>query len=252
MSSPLKTFVLRLPSRPAGLSARCCPRASLTTTARPVASLTQSRTQSPLHPQRSYILFTASSSPIQQQLRRKGTSHAAAAQKELDAGRFRTAGDLNAKHPSSQTPRHEQVSSDPARTAPPLDWNTFFKLRLKRRRIQVFFSATMGIVGFVAGVALLPTGIAEPLVSQIPLDPFISLGLLTIAFAGAGWLVGPSIGSQVFYLTNGRFVNQIKKKEAEFFARIKKNRVDPANSSAANPGKLLARFSVMIWFYGES
>lgn len=72
---------------------------------------------------------------------------------------------------------------------------------------------------------------------MIPLDPFISLGLMTVAFAGVGWLVGPSIGGQVFYLLNGRLKPQIKQKEAEFFARVKKNRVDPTNSSAANPGK---------------
>ncbi|KAL6862613.1 TIM23 complex component [Amphichorda felina] len=195
MSAPLKTFVLRLPSRPASLSTRCCARASLTTTARPV---TTALSQQALRPStRSTIM------PQLQQLRRK-TDDAAGAQKSAGA-------------------------------PPPLDWNTFFKLRLRRRRIQVFFSATMGVVGFAAGAALLPTGLAEPLVSQIPLDPFISLGLLTVAFAGVGWLVGPSIGSQVFYMANRRLKSQIAQKEAEFFARIKKNRVDPTNSSAANP-----------------
>ncbi|KAF4126978.1 mitochondrial import inner membrane translocase subunit TIM23 [Geosmithia morbida] len=106
---------------------------------------------------------------------------------------------------------------------------------LRRRRIQVFFSITSSAVGLVLGVVLLSTGVAEPLVAQIPLDPFISLGLLTMTFAGAGWLVGPSIGSQVFYLMNRSLKNQINHKEAEFFARIRKNRVDPSNSSTANP-----------------
>lgn len=186
MTAPLKTFVLRLPSRPAaaGLNTRCCSRASLTIAARPITT----------------ALSPSSPSTIVHQLR----------------------------HASSSTA---------ASTAPALDWNTFFKLRLRRRRIQVFFSATTAVVGLATGAALLTsTGIAEPLVGQIPLDPFISLGLMTVAFAGAGWLVGPSIGSQVFYLANRRLKSQIAQKEAEFFARIKKNRVDPTNSSAANPG----------------
>lgn len=217
MSAPIKTFVLRLPSRPAGAfsSQRCC--ASLTqSTARSIT------TASALRPSRATSIV-----PQLQQLTRN-ISHTSPAQKSATANQFRPASDLASKKPAA--------SPADGAAPPPLDWNTFFKLRLRRRRIQVFFSATMGVVGFGAGAALLPTGIAEPLVAQIPLDPFISLGMLTVAFAGVGWLVGPSIGSQVFYLMNHRVKAQIAQKEAEFFARIKKNRVDPTNSSAANPG----------------
>lgn len=76
---------------------------------------------------------------------------------------------------------------------------------------------------------------------QIPLDPFVTLGLMTLACAAMGWLVGPSIGNQVFYLMNHRLKGQMMKKEKEFFARVKKNRVDPTNSSAGNPGMQLAK-----------
>ncbi|KAL3954071.1 hypothetical protein ACCO45_012027 [Purpureocillium lilacinum] len=68
-----------------------------------------------------------------------------------------------------------------------------------------------------------------------PLDPFVTLGLMTLACAGMGWLVSPSIGNQVFYLLNHRYKAQMIQKEVEFFARVKKNRVDPSNSSAGNP-----------------
>ncbi len=71
---------------------------------------------------------------------------------------------------------------------------------------------------------------------QVPLDPFVTLGLMTMACAGMGWLVGPSLGSQVFYLMNRRYKTQMMEKESEFFTRVKKNRVDPSNSSAGNPG----------------
>lgn len=82
---------------------------------------------------------------------------------------------------------------------------------------------------------MLSAGVAEPLVMQIPLDPFVTLGLMTLACAAMGWLVGPSIGNQVFYLMNHRLKAQMMNKETEFFARVKKNRVDPTNSSAGNP-----------------
>lgn len=83
---------------------------------------------------------------------------------------------------------------------------------------------------------LLSTGVAEPVIGQIPLDPILTLGLMTFACVGMGWLVGPSIGSQVFYALNRRHKKQMTQKEAQFFARIKKHRVDPSNSSAGNPG----------------
>ena len=117
-----------------------------------------------------------------------------------------------------------------------LDWNSFFTLRLRRRRIQLLFSVTTGLLGGAGGAILLSTGMAEPLVMQVPLDPFVTLGLMTLACAGMGWLIGPSIGNQVFYLINHRFKAQMMQKETEFFARVKKHRVDPTNSSAGNPG----------------
>ena len=91
---------------------------------------------------------------------------------------------------------------------------------------------------------LLSTGLAEPLVSQVPLDPFVTLGLMTVACAGMGWLVGPSVGNQVFYLMNRRYKTQMLEKESEFFARVKKNRVDPSNSSAGNPGTYMLPLSL--------
>ncbi|KAM4054462.1 mitochondrial import protein [Hirsutella rhossiliensis] len=118
---------------------------------------------------------------------------------------------------------------------PALDWNSFFQLRLRRRRIQIAFSVAGGLMGGAGGAILVSTGLAEPLVMQVPLDPFFTLGLMTLACAGMGWLVGPSLGNQVFYILNRRLKVQMMDKESEFFARVKKNRVDPSNSSAGNP-----------------
>ncbi|KAH7248674.1 mitochondrial import protein Pam17-domain-containing protein [Fusarium redolens] len=118
---------------------------------------------------------------------------------------------------------------------PPLDWNSFFKLRVSRRRYQLLFSITNGLFAGGAGAVFLSTGMAEPIISQIPLDPFMTLGLMTLAFSGLGWLSGPSVGNQVFYLLNRQWKKQMTQKEAQFFERIKKHRVDPTNSSASNP-----------------
>lgn len=119
----------------------------------------------------------------------------------------------------------------------PLDWNSFFKLRVKRRRVQLLFSFTSGMLGGGFGAVALSAGLAEPIVTQIPLDPIVTLGLMTFACSGLGWLIGPSIGSQAFYLTHRKWKKQMTQKEVEFFTRIKKHRVNPTNSSASNPGK---------------
>lgn len=90
-----------------------------------------------------------------------------------------------------------------------LDWETFFQLRKSRRRWQLGFSLISGLGSFVGGAGILATGIADPLVTQVPLDPFITMGLMTMSFGALGWLVGPSVGSLVFYTLNKRWKNQM-------------------------------------------
>ncbi|KAJ3473894.1 hypothetical protein NLG97_g10080 [Lecanicillium saksenae] len=70
---------------------------------------------------------------------------------------------------------------------------------------------------------------------MVPLDPFITLGLATLCAGGLGWLIGPILGSQVFYLLNRRYKTQMLQKESEFLTRVKKHRSDPTQSSTSNP-----------------
>ena len=92
---------------------------------------------------------------------------------------------------------------------PPLDWNTFFALRKSRRRWQLTFSIATSAVGGTAGALFLSTGSADWAVNQIPLDPLVTLGLMTFGFAALGWLVGPAIGSQIFYILNRKYRSQM-------------------------------------------
>lgn len=88
---------------------------------------------------------------------------------------------------------------------PPLDWNTFFQLRKTRRRWQVAFSVVLSLASGTGGAILLSTGAADSLTSQIPLDPVLTLGLMTLSFVALGWLAGPSLGSTVFYLIKRKY-----------------------------------------------
>ncbi|SPN96619.1 related to Presequence translocated-associated motor subunit PAM17, mitochondrial [Cephalotrichum gorgonifer] len=122
-----------------------------------------------------------------------------------------------------------------APSTPQLDWNTFFQLRKTRRHIQVLFSILGAGTCGTGGSWVLASGLAEPLVSLIPLDPFISMGMMAFASATLGWLLGPIMGSAVFNMWHRRLKPQIAAKEREFFARVKRHRVDPRTSSVGNP-----------------
>ena len=117
-----------------------------------------------------------------------------------------------------------------------LDWNTFFQLRKARRRWQTGFSAAGAFLSGSAGALVLSSGMADSIVGRIPLDPLITLGLMTMSSAALGWLVGPSIGTAVFNSLKSKYKGPMAIKESEFFARIKKHRVDPSASSVRNPG----------------
>lgn len=127
-------------------------------------------------------------------------------------------------------------SSGSAASTAALDWNSFFQLRVKRRRIQMVFSLVSGIMGGGAGAVALSSGAADSLIGMVPLDPFVTLGIATMCAGGLGWLIGPILGSQVFYLLNRRYKTQMLQKESEFLTRVKKHRSDPTQSSTSNPG----------------
>ncbi|KAF2995756.1 hypothetical protein G7054_g3260 [Neopestalotiopsis clavispora] len=121
-----------------------------------------------------------------------------------------------------------------ASSTPGLDWNTFFTLRKTRRRYQLACSVvTMLIGGSIAGLVLINVDVE--FLGKLPLDPFITLGLITMSSAALGWLAGPSLGSTLFYMVKRGVKTPMALKEVEFFARVKKNRVDPSVSSVGNP-----------------
>lgn len=88
---------------------------------------------------------------------------------------------------------------------PPLDWNSFFQLRKTRRRWQVGFSVLMSLGSGAAGAVVLGSGAADSLTNQIPLDPILTLGLITLGCTAMGWVVGPSLGNAVFYLIKHKY-----------------------------------------------
>ncbi|CAJ2501607.1 Uu.00g044600.m01.CDS01 [Anthostomella pinea] len=134
-------------------------------------------------------------------------------------------------------------STAPESSSVPLDWNGFFTLRKTRRRFQLVSSIFTMVTGGAVGTALLVNLDMDSLLSKVPMDPFFALGIVTLSFMGLGWLAGPSLGSALFYTFKRGVKQPMAVKESEFFARIKKNRVDPSNSSLSG--------NAVPDFYGE-
>lgn len=218
MSTPLRVLVRPLSTPSPARILRACPKAAAAfSTARPVCLHAPLRQQTPTLAIKPKAIFTRANRDLPSAARRV---HDAAASK-----------------PASSTP--------PASAAEPaIDWNTFFKLRLRRRRIQLVFSVATGVAGLFAGAGLLSSGYGEPLVAQVPLDPFVTLGIMTFACGALGWLAGPAVGGQVFYLSQSRLAASIRRKESEFLTRVKRHRADPTQSSTGNPGTLPPRYNL--------
>ncbi|KAK6516303.1 TIM23 complex component [Arthrobotrys conoides] len=117
----------------------------------------------------------------------------------------------------------------------PLDWNTFLKLRKQKRRYNLAGSIVCSMLTSTIGLNILGTQEIDPSKMIWGLDPLMVLGIGLIACGATGWLIGPVAGTQAFKVANRRWMGEITKKEKEFFAHIKKNRVDPSFQSFSNP-----------------
>lgn len=108
--------------------------------------------------------------------------------------------------------RHASTTTEmPAAPAPGqhLDWNTFFKLRKTRRRLQLGSSIGTTAFGMLGGAQVLALSDMDKIVSQVPLDPFITLGLITFSCGGLGWLMGPVVGTGIFNTMNRKYIPEM-------------------------------------------
>ncbi|KAL9022574.1 MAG: hypothetical protein Q9185_000284 [Variospora sp. 1 TL-2023] len=66
-------------------------------------------------------------------------------------------------------------------------------------------------------------------------DPIFMLALTAVAAGGAGWLLGPFVGEAAFRVVYRREWGRMAAKEKDFYARIRRHRVDPSLASYSNP-----------------
>ncbi|KAK2798837.1 hypothetical protein FQN50_008698 [Emmonsiellopsis sp. PD_5] len=167
--------------------------------------------------------MTSSTTPCSAQATRTRTTSAL-----IPATTLRTA-------PSSIREVSTQAGSSPSENVQ-LDWNSFFRLRRSRRRFSLITSI-LGSMGFtMGGVQQLSMHNLDATIAQmVGLDPLITLGLGTAAFAALGWLLGPVLGSGLWNFWHRKHKVTFAIKEKEFYSRIKRFRVDPSVNSYSNP-----------------
>ncbi|EPX74887.1 TIM23 translocase complex-associated motor subunit Pam17 [Schizosaccharomyces octosporus yFS286] len=127
------------------------------------------------------------------------------------------------------------TESDLSKTTASLDWPTFLKLRKSRRRFETFTSIPTAVLGLGVGSSYFMTRAVDPTVTMMGLDMFTIYVLATIASGAFGWLIGPTLGRQVWTLINRKQASQIAFREEEFYKHLKKNRVVPSMESYSNP-----------------
>ncbi|KAL8799978.1 MAG: hypothetical protein Q9200_007391 [Gallowayella weberi] len=172
---------------------------------------------------------------------------------------------------STASPSTKPPSNTPSPSPPntnPLTWNTYLSLRRLRRRYSLLASlltcTSTTTLGFIT-IERNMDALGSTLGGITGLDPIYMLAAATIATGGVGWLLGPFVGEGVFRGIYRRewwrmaevndlstpfrkrnnlgesmvymLTPDIKKtqKEKDFYARIRKYRVDPSLASYSNP-----------------
>lgn len=92
--------------------------------------------------------------------------------------------------------------------------------------MQLGSSVGTSFGSMLAGAQALAVSDMDSLVGQVPLDPFITLGLITFSCGGVGWLLGPIVGTGIFNTMNRKYIPDMAAVSAlriASFGRIESN-----------------------------
>ncbi|KAJ7355862.1 mitochondrial import protein Pam17 [Mycena albidolilacea] len=116
-----------------------------------------------------------------------------------------------------------------------LNWPEYFEIRRRRRQWQTVFTIPCALVGFFGGSFYFGSLATDPTKPIMGVDPMIFYGGCTVLCMGAGYVVGPSLGSTAWRVMNRKVVPQIDALDREFYKHVAKNRVAAELQSATNP-----------------
>ncbi|KAJ7080413.1 mitochondrial import protein Pam17 [Mycena belliarum] len=129
----------------------------------------------------------------------------------------------------------QATAATPASTGTELNWVEYLEIRRRRRQWQTIFTIPCSMIGFLGGSFYFGSLQTDPLKPIMGIDPMMFYGGCTLLCMGAGYVVGPSIGSAVWRISNRNSLAIIDARDREFYKHVAKNRVDAALQSATNP-----------------
>ncbi|KAI0810995.1 mitochondrial import protein Pam17 [Irpex lacteus] len=116
-----------------------------------------------------------------------------------------------------------------------LPWGEYLAIRKAKRRWETAMSIPLTIAGFAGGIVALGNMEIDPTKPIFNIDPMFVFGGAALGCAGAGYLVGPLVGSSFWRMTHRRTLKLIEARDRQFHEHIVRNRVDPRSQSATNP-----------------
>jgi len=133
---------------------------------------------------------------------------------------------------SSIRPKSTDVSQVAKDTLP---WSEYLAIRRAKRKWEMALTIPCVLAGLAGGAAYFGSMELDATKPIMGIDPLLFFGGATLGCMGAGYLVGPIIGSTLWRVTHRRTMVLIEARDREFHQHIVKNRVDPRAQSATNP-----------------
>ncbi|KAH9997590.1 mitochondrial import protein Pam17-domain-containing protein [Russula vinacea] len=133
-----------------------------------------------------------------------------------------------------------------------LPWSEYLAIRRGKRKWEMALTIPCVLAGLAGGAAYfgsMELDATKPIMVReyffvwgtalfiFPqgIDPLLFFGGSTLGCMGAGYLVGPILGSTLWRVTHRRAMALIEDRDREFHRHIVRNRVDPRAQSATNP-----------------
>ncbi|KAH9005020.1 mitochondrial import protein Pam17-domain-containing protein [Lactarius hatsudake] len=133
------------------------------------------------------------------------------------------------------SPIRSKSTSAPLATRDSLPWSEYLTIRRAKRKWEIALTVPCVLAGLAGGAAYFGSMELDATKPIMGIDPLLFFGGATLGCMGAGYLVGPVIGSALWRATHRRTMALIEARDREFHQHIVRNRVDPTAQSATNP-----------------
>ncbi|KAF8582293.1 mitochondrial import protein Pam17 [Ramaria rubella] len=116
-----------------------------------------------------------------------------------------------------------------------MSWAEYLAVRRAKRRWEMMATLPSTLLAFGLSANYFGSLESDPTKPIFGVDALYVFGAATVACAGLGYLLGPTIGGAGWRLTHRQVLPLIESRERDFHKHIVRNRVDPRAQSATNP-----------------